>query len=182
MANQVESCSKKRDDTFDIIKGVCILLMIAGHCPIGVVLGNFIYSFHMPIFFFVAGYFFKKNEFRRSITVGIRRLFIPFLVVYVLCIILAHILNSFDLFSNVVISVVHYRNPVESISLMNAGILPVWFLVALFLCRVLFVFIRKIKNDAIVVAMVLIAAIIATNLYYYFKLIIPGDFEPPVRC
>ena len=46
----MEISLKKRDDTFDIIKGVCILLMIIGHCPIGVVLGNLIYSFHMPIF------------------------------------------------------------------------------------------------------------------------------------
>ena len=166
----MEISVKKRDETFDIIKGVCILLMIIGHCPIGAVLGNLIYSFHMPIFFFIAGYFFKKSEFCKSMITSIRRLFIPFVFVHILCIAIAHILNRFGLFSNVVSSVIDYKNPVESISLMSSGTLPVWFLVALFLCRILFIPLRKIKNDAIVVAVSLIAALIAANLYHYFKL------------
>lgn len=49
---------KKRDITFDIMKGVAILAMIAGHCFIPLKLHHFIYIWHMPLFFMVSGYFF----------------------------------------------------------------------------------------------------------------------------
>ncbi len=52
---------KQRDSTFDIMKGIGILLVMTGHFfgwnhP---ALGQVILSFHMPLFFFVAGYFSK---------------------------------------------------------------------------------------------------------------------------
>ena len=51
----------QRDRTFDIMKGIGILLVITAHFfswnhPI---LGRSITSFHMPMFFIVAGYFSK---------------------------------------------------------------------------------------------------------------------------
>ncbi len=60
MINRVDVSANKRDDTFDIIKGICILLMIVGHCPVSTLV-ILIYSFHMPVFFFIAGYFKKMN-------------------------------------------------------------------------------------------------------------------------
>lgn len=46
--------SQKRNDAIDILKGIGILLVIVGHTygP----MTNFIYLFHMPIFFMAAGY------------------------------------------------------------------------------------------------------------------------------
>ena len=56
------AATAKRDRTFDIMKGIGILLMITAHFfnwnhP---VLGRCINSFHMPMFFIVAGYFSKS--------------------------------------------------------------------------------------------------------------------------
>lgn len=56
---------KVRDARFDTLKGVLILTVVFGHffthdASHGVVsesLANFIYSFHMPLFVFVSGYF-----------------------------------------------------------------------------------------------------------------------------
>jgi fucose 4-O-acetylase-like acetyltransferase len=45
-----------RDVTLDIAKGICILLMVAGHSGCPGYLGRFIYMFHMPCFFFVSGW------------------------------------------------------------------------------------------------------------------------------
>ncbi len=95
-----------------------------------------------------------------------------------MCIAIAHILNSFGLFGNVFLSVIDYKNPVESISLVNSGTLPVWFLLALFFCRMLFIPLRKIKNDAIVVAVSLISALMAINIYHYF--ILPFAIIPAI--
>lgn len=50
---------KKRINYFDIAKGLGILLMIIGHMPIkNEYLKNFIFCFHMPLFFIISGYFF----------------------------------------------------------------------------------------------------------------------------
>ena len=46
----------KRDVTYDIMKGVAMLLVMWGHIS---KLGfDFIYSFHMPVFFILSGLFF----------------------------------------------------------------------------------------------------------------------------
>lgn len=45
---------KVRDPIIDILKGVGIILMVAGHC--GFPFTRFIYLFHMAIFFMASGY------------------------------------------------------------------------------------------------------------------------------
>ena len=51
-----------RNSTIDIAKGVAIILMVVGHagCPEG--LYKFIYSFHMPLFFILSGYFLSEES------------------------------------------------------------------------------------------------------------------------
>lgn len=72
--------TKTRDPYFDIIKGVAIMLVVAGHC---IQYGNgaeflcdkeyfenlmfrCIYSFHMPLFMLICGYFFYSSASKRS--------------------------------------------------------------------------------------------------------------------
>lgn len=50
-----------RDVTFDVLKGIAILAMIAGHCFIPLPLHHFIYIWHMPLFFLISGYFFHEK-------------------------------------------------------------------------------------------------------------------------
>ena len=58
----------KRSSEFDILKGIGILLVIIGHVCDYLMIGGgwanwhrIIYSFHMPLFFFVSGYFSSKG-------------------------------------------------------------------------------------------------------------------------
>ena len=55
----------KRVEWVDIAKGYGILLVIIGHLPIPWIISRSLYSFHLPLFFFLSGYFFfkKKNRF-----------------------------------------------------------------------------------------------------------------------
>lgn len=59
---------RKRIEYLDIAKAMTIILMIIGHMSSGI-LRNFIYSFHMPLFFILIGYCYKerslRNEFHR---------------------------------------------------------------------------------------------------------------------
>lgn len=52
-----------RQSFLDIAKGIGIILMLFGHVPnMNHVVYNFIFMFHMPLFFFVTGYLWKDNE------------------------------------------------------------------------------------------------------------------------
>lgn len=48
----------KRDDTLDIMKGICILFVVLGHTYTPI-LSNFVYLFHVAVFFMVSGYCFN---------------------------------------------------------------------------------------------------------------------------
>lgn len=45
---------------FDIAKGIGILCIIAGHMG-NAAINNFVFTFHVPIFFLISGYFLKNN-------------------------------------------------------------------------------------------------------------------------
>lgn len=51
----------KRDSIISIAKGLAIILMVIGHAEAPELITNFIYTFHMPLFFICAGYFFKRR-------------------------------------------------------------------------------------------------------------------------
>lgn len=51
---------KFRDQTMDVVKGIAIILMVAMHAQL---CGQrFVYLFHMPVFFLIAGYFFRTDS------------------------------------------------------------------------------------------------------------------------
>lgn len=51
----------ERDKRWDTVKGILILLVVAGHYKEGF-LHNLIFSFHMPLFFAVSGYMYKESN------------------------------------------------------------------------------------------------------------------------
>lgn len=74
-----------RDPYFDNVKFILILLVIFGHVlasnfyhPIERGIYNFIFSFHMPLFVFISGYFTEFNNKKKSIK-GIFRIFETFI-------------------------------------------------------------------------------------------------------
>lgn len=52
--------SRKRDAAFDIAKGILILCVVIGHGGSDSI-GDFVYRFHMPLFFILSGYFMRKH-------------------------------------------------------------------------------------------------------------------------
>ncbi len=51
-----------RNERIAIVKGLAIILMVIGHAEAQSFITNFIYIFHMPVFFVAAGYFFKESN------------------------------------------------------------------------------------------------------------------------
>ena len=55
------SGQKKRLQWIDIAKGIGIILVVIGHCNPPARIEKFIFSFHMPLFFFVSGYVYRQG-------------------------------------------------------------------------------------------------------------------------
>lgn len=53
---------KKRNQWLDVAKGITIILMVLGHTSIPQVASNFIWAFHMPLFFIASGWCTNWNK------------------------------------------------------------------------------------------------------------------------
>ncbi len=87
MANQNSTAtnsvvSPKRNTVISICKGIAIILMVMGHAECPSLISNFIYIFHMPLFFITAGYFFSRKYMDDPWSFCVKRikgLYFPFL-------------------------------------------------------------------------------------------------------
>lgn len=68
----------KRKDFIDVAKGIAIILTIAGHTLSHAGMTNFIYSFHMPIFFVLSGMLWKERDFKKNLVNWMRGLLVPY--------------------------------------------------------------------------------------------------------
>lgn len=74
----------RRDPSIDSLRGIAVLLMIAGHVGFGAFANNYIHAFHMPLFYFVSGLVFKPERYDSFLSLAkklFRRLIVPYLVV-----------------------------------------------------------------------------------------------------
>ena len=52
-----------RIDWIDLTKGIAIFLMVCGHTSIPLSISNWIWSFHMPLFFIISGILFNATKY-----------------------------------------------------------------------------------------------------------------------
>lgn len=72
--------NKKRDIEFDIAKGILILCVVIGHGGSDS-LADFVYRFHMPIFFVISGYFIKiQMDVKKYAKNQLKKLMIPYFI------------------------------------------------------------------------------------------------------
>ena len=169
MTNE-HSVESKRLDNIDVSKGIGILLVILGHLiTYGSPVSSIIYSFHMPFFFFVSGIFANahKKPFVRYILDHSKRLLIPYIIVFLLGVIISLSLNGLNIKAlKSILSQFLYAAP-ES---MYVG--QIWFLVCLFNVIVLFYPFYKLvlsKNNFILSAlMIFLCAFVA---WFVFPLV-----------
>ena len=86
MSNNISS--KKRVEYFDIFRGIGIVFMLMGHVDFGMKFNIYIHAFHMPIFFFVSGYFYNPDKFKSAkeyIIHELKALIVPYTVFVLLC-------------------------------------------------------------------------------------------------
>jgi fucose 4-O-acetylase-like acetyltransferase len=132
-----------RNNVIDIAKGIGIILVVWGHtaCPIR----PYFYIFHIPLFFILSGYFFKKEDFKTFTKKKVKSLIIPFIgFVFIqrIGLILTRIINGSFEMDHLLL-----WKPIYS---PGTAIGPLWFFIALFLTSFFFYYINKLKNEVLI--------------------------------
>lgn len=74
----------ERDHSLDFLKGLAMLAVVFGHmanaCTYGSAPFNFVYSFHMPLLFWVSGWLIEKKHSKTLILDKLVSLGIPFVI------------------------------------------------------------------------------------------------------
>ena len=60
--NILSNFALMRNPVFSVCKAIGIILMVIGHAEAPELVCNFLYTFHMPLFFIAAGYFFSEKN------------------------------------------------------------------------------------------------------------------------
>ncbi len=85
--SKMEMKSKKRIYWLDNVKFMAMILVIAGHHEIGGEAGllkSLIFTFHMPLFFMISGFFFKDNKLFVNVKKALKSYLPPYLIILAL--------------------------------------------------------------------------------------------------
>ena len=113
----------------DIAKGIGIVLVVWGHSSLPFEFRKWVYSFHMPLFFILSGYFYKSQKygFTDFFLRKLRTLIIPYFFFGLLSWFLLSFINSSE-FS---------PHTLNGFLISGAGNEPIWFLFTLFLVSII---------------------------------------------
>lgn len=145
----------------DIAKGIGILLVILGHGLLSPSLHYAVYSFHMPLFFVLSGYCFSE---RQNWKRDFHSLILPFVLTVIICSVLYLCAGKFEEVSSRLFSLFLPRGFQSSFFTIDCSSGPVWFLVALFWCRLIF---RRIKEQHYVLFFAFVISIVSVYCHNY---------------
>lgn len=175
---------KSRNLTLDLMKGVAILIMMITHLPFrdtGPV-AHFFYTFHMPLFFILAGMFAKELDaipsFKQYTIKNAKRLLLPFVVTMLLRVawggLQAYFKHDISYLLQPTLSML-VASPdgwETQWGLVYTG--PMWFLIALFWIRELFYGLQYLlksvdekRRDILILSISIALSIISVFIYPY---------------
>ena len=125
----------------DVLRATGILAMILGHIGLGYTFNKWIHIFHMPMFFVIAGYFYKEQPFGIMIKKRIRTLIVPYLFFGVFHCLIFFIRNH--QFYSHAFYLLFWENTAEA-GVPIAGAL--WFLTAMFVTEIIFWCLLRLKK------------------------------------
>ncbi len=157
--DQLLDLKNQRNQIFDILKGIAIITVVLGHC---LQYGNgsdfiesrdffdnwlykLIYSFHMPLFMIISGYFFYfSNNTKRSPVKVFRnrgiRLIMPLFIWNGIYYLLHYMYNAGT------------ASPFDQlVQYIGSSFMTLWFLWAVFWCSLVFIIVKYLFKDSILV-------------------------------
>lgn len=158
-----------------------IYLVVLGHG--GLISTNatqYIYSFHMPLFFILSGYLYKPRMLKEELKKGIDTLLIPYLCMNILCFILS-----------LVFYLIHPPYSLTPILQRLGGILgglgynteflrpvstPTWFLIALFIVKIIVSLINSLFKHDISLYILSLGCVLCIFIFNNVKELGGGNF------
>jgi fucose 4-O-acetylase-like acetyltransferase len=83
-----------RYDWLDIAKAIGIFLIVFSHLAISKYTADFLWTFHVPLFFFISGFLFKPTTNEVFLTRLKSRLVLPYIYIYLLNVLLVILINQ----------------------------------------------------------------------------------------
>nr|MDH3175794.1 acyltransferase family protein [Bacillus pumilus] len=142
----------KRLEWVDAAKGIGILLVVMAHVPIPDSLKQFIYSFHMPLFFLLSGMMFRSSSLPALsfIQKKAKSLLLPYLYFSIITYVFWFTVTRFFAFKGQ--TDIDPFVPFTGIFISNADEarlthnLTIWFLTTLFLVEMIFFFMHRLTK------------------------------------
>lgn len=148
----------------DMAKGLGIILVIVAHLQ-PTFFTNEIYTFHMPLFFFLSGYVFtvEKYNFLQFIKRKAKTILIPYFLLGIPMILFVFIQMSVDkqmeapgAYGSVIVDF-----------LLQKRLWTIWFLACLFFTNLLFYAIARIFKNNLMIQGIVVLALASLGLFYY---------------
>lgn len=152
------------------MKGIGIVAMILGHSPLPHVFISFIFTWHMPLFFLISGFFFHPLNIKESIKKNFRALLVPYFLTIFIIIFLYFIFGSshYSSFKDVLGAAIIGAGSRNLPMLQNYFVGAIWFLQALFWCKVFYVVIDTYSTGFLKIISILIVSSISMYLGAFF--------------
>ncbi|WP_092242833.1 acyltransferase family protein [Lacrimispora sphenoides] len=135
----------RRLSYIDIAKGIGMICVILGHMEIDKI-NTIVFSFHMPLFYIINGYFIKKSDYSVFILKKAKTLLVPYLFTG-LCIVVFEVFKDlcrciydripFDI-SSWIYAILYGSGSNYSSPFFIKSIGALWFLLALFLAFIIY--------------------------------------------
>lgn len=160
-------------DWVDILKGIGIILVVIGHVYSGFI-SKFIFLFHMPLFFFISGFLFKKNKNQTSYFKDkVKQLLVPYSIYLVI------LYLTFTEFPNNQNELIKYIvKPIfGGRALVNeTGVF--WFITCLFFTQQIACYLIKTFSEKKINIVIIISLVIAyLDSYFFSQYMIPLAFD-----
>ncbi len=166
---------KGRVEWVDMAKGVCILLMLYAHMPIDSGIRRIIFSFHMPAFMLLSGYFTKNRPWKNFFKSTFKGLLLPYfgieLIVAFVRVWRYWLYIGIDFDAAIELIRMQVKTAVLGMSFSSTiftdvtSVFVIWFVICLFFARMLFIAILKISREKEWLTAILVAAVTIAGWY-----------------
>lgn len=171
---------QKRETTYDVMKFFGIMMVIVGHMTVH--FSSFICSFHMPLFFIIAGFFYHERDLRSELRSDAKRLLLPYAftaaAVFFAYAVLSLFKGNVDLWYWLVAALYGCGSTNHSsLYLAHVPVIgAIWFLLALFWCKTLFNIIYRHSKHWLQVSVLasVLAIVVDTRLVNLPFAFLPG--------
>lgn len=122
-----------REKWIDVLKGLGMIFVCWGHLDPGRFMETHIYSFHMPLFFFISGYLFLRSNYdlNTCIKKKFQGLIKPYLIFAIISLIISLAMK--------ITTIGDFKTNITNFFFLKGTVgwnSPLWFLVVLFICEV----------------------------------------------